>query len=153
MKGLVAQTQRIPGDGAVEFVAGGTAPVAHQRFVATEGAEPVTGGSTAGSDAEVSEQIVHPAAARDVNAGGHRCGLHEMKVAIDKPGRHGTARQADHAGFLTDQCFEVGELAVGDDKITADSDGIAVGMAEDIAAVQNEVSFFESYHQLPTHPP
>jgi hypothetical protein len=54
---------------------------------------------------------------------------------------------------LTDQRFQVGEFAVGNDKVIPDSDSVAVGVAEDIAAVQNEVSFFESYHQLPTHPP
>src|ERR1700677_2995562 len=153
MKGLVAEAQGVAGDGAVKFVAGRTAPIAHQRFIATEGAQPITGGSAAGSDAEVSEQIIHAAATRNINARGYRGRLHEMKVAVDKSGRHGAARQADHTGFLTDQRFQVGELAMGSDEVAPDSDGIAVGMAENIAAVQNEVSFFESYHQLPTHPP
>jgi len=148
MKRLVAETQRIAGDGAVEFVAGRTAPIAHQRFVATEGAQPIAGGSAAGGDAEVSKQIIDTAAARHVNAGSYRGRFHEMKVAVDKSGGDRAARQADHSGFLTDQCFQVGELAMGDNEVTPDSDGIAVGMAEDIAAVQNEVSFFESYHQL-----
>src|SRR5277367_6513401 len=149
MERLVAETQGIAGDGAIEFVAGRTTPIAHQRFIATEGAQPITSGSAAGGDAEVGEQIIDPAAACHVNTGGYRSRLHEMKVAVDKSGCDGAARQADHPGFLTDQRFQVGEFAVGNDEVAPDSDSIAVGMAEDIAAVQNEVSFFESYHQLP----
>src|SRR5271163_1728276 len=75
-----------------------------------------------------------------------------MKMAIDEPGRYGPAREAHHSGLLTDPRLENVELAMGDDPIASDHHGVALRMAQDDAAMQNEVSFFETYHRLTLFP-
>jgi hypothetical protein len=53
---------------------------------------------------------------------------------------------------LAHQCFQVSEPAVGDNHVASNSHGIAFRLPDDLTIVQNEVSFFASYHQLPTNP-
>jgi len=76
-----------------------------------------------------------------------------MKVAIDKPRRHGAARKPYHPGLLSHQRFQVGKTTMGDNTVPRDRHSVAFGMAKDGTVVQNEISFFESNHrQLPIPP-
>src|SRR5713101_5748911 len=126
----MAQAEGIARHRLIQFSAGRPAPLTHQRFVATEGLEPIAGRRFASGDTQIGQQIGNRPAAHQRNAGGYRSALHEMEMAIDKAGRDRSPAEANQMSARTDQPFEAGEGPMGENSLAGDRKGIATRMAE-----------------------
>ena len=82
----------------------------HQRFVASECAQPVAGRRLARGEPQVAEQIADRAASRNGETGGGGSSLAKMDVRIDEAGGDGASRELDQMSSRTDQRFQLREM-------------------------------------------
>ncbi len=73
--------------------------------------------------------------------GGGGGSLAEMDVRIDEAGSDDASRELDQMSLRTDERFQIGELAVRDDRAAGNCNRVAAGMTEDETLVQDQVGF------------
>src|SRR5208283_4863977 len=136
---LMAQADRILGQRLIELGARGAALFEHQRFVASERAQPVAGRSLAGGKPQIAEQIANRAASLNRDSGGNGSSFQEMEVRIDKAGSDGAARELDQMSSRTDQRLQFRKRTVRGDQPARDGDRVDPGVAENQTLVKNQV--------------
>src|SRR6266851_7041192 len=150
----MAQPERILADDLIQFLARRSAPFLNQSLVASEGAKPVSRRGLGGGDAEVGKQVTYRAESQHGVSRANRGALHKMQMTVDETGRDDSSRQADQTRARTDERLEIRKVTERDDLPSRDSDGIAFGMPEDFALMQNEVNFIERHQRtLRVSPP
>jgi hypothetical protein len=137
----MTQANRILGHRLIELGACGSALLEHQRFVASECAQPIPGRSLARGQPQVAQQVANGAASLNGDSGGSGGSFAKMDVRIDEAGSDGASRQLDQMSLRPDQRFQLRERTVRGYQAAGDRDRITAGMAEDQPFVQNEVGF------------
>src|SRR5487761_46221 len=139
MKRLMPQAQRILRNRLIEFIARGAALALEERLIASEGAQPVAGGSASRADAQVGEQVRDVAASPDRESADGGSGFEKMQVRIDEAGRERSSCELDQMRARADQRLQLGIWAVAADPAAADRDRVAIAMTENHALMQDEI--------------
>src|ERR1035437_780216 len=151
MQRLMGQADRTLRQRLIELGARGAALFEHQRFVASERAQPVAGRSLAGGKPQIAQQIANRAASLNRDSGGSGSSLQEMEVRIDEAGSDGAAGELDQMSSRTDQRLQLRKRTVRGDQPARDGNRVATGVAEDQPLVKTQVGFRGRDYHFGTH--